>query len=216
MASDMIKQMVAAVERGFTPRSVVEATLVYKPGSNVKVNKSTTGVDYHTKASVTIPEGTLVSVVGVGAGPSGVDHHVMLPDGKQVIIPFADLGESILKRARNRIREMELLTGSVVKVSMIKPLPQSVLDWLQVNYMDFGVELPPVPLVDDDSSLVFMMKGESPECLETAIDDLKSWAGASFKSADPVSLTDWSNPEGATLSSDEDSSDEDDVGDSDG
>ena len=100
----LVEHMVRAVRRGFTPRSVYETTLTYHPGSQVKVNKDTVGKD-NTGGDVSIPGGTVVSVTGVGGGTSGHDFVVALPDGKQVTVPFMDIGESMLVRSRRKVRE---------------------------------------------------------------------------------------------------------------
>lgn len=186
----VIDQMVAAVEEGFTPRSVWETSLTYSPGSAVKVNKATTAQLYPDGGSVSIPEGTKVSIVGVGGGASGVDHHVMLPDGRQAIVPFYNLGESTLKKPSNPVEENQLV-GSVAKVTLAKPLPQSALDWLKDEYYDWGVNLPSAPQSDSSTSVTFLMKAEDQETLDAAIEALKRVAGASFKSSAAASLTDW-------------------------
>ena len=92
--SKLIDSMIDAVQAGSDPREVYESSLTYPPGSSVKVNKATTGTDPNTGSSVSVPEGTVVTIIGVGGGESGVDHHVQLPDGDQAVIPFADLGEA--------------------------------------------------------------------------------------------------------------------------
>lgn len=94
--SERIDAMVSMVQDGYTPRSVWEGTLSLHPGSSAKVNKATTGMDPQSGASVSVPEGSMVTIVGVGAGDSGVDHLVQLDDGKKIVIPHADLGESEL------------------------------------------------------------------------------------------------------------------------
>lgn len=189
MGSKLIDMMVSAVEEGYTPRSVVETSLVFGPGARAKVNKATTAKDYHTGAAVTIPEGTVVTVIGVGGGDTGNDHHVMLPNGNQAVVPFYDLGESMLQQ--EHVDEMMLTSGVVKKITLSKPLPQSAIEWLEAGYMDFDVELPAVPDKDDDKSVVFMMKGEDEVMLDAAIGDLKTAAGTSFKSVAPASLGDW-------------------------
>ena len=104
--SKLIEQMIKSVQDGYTPRSVYEATLTYHPGSTVRVNKDTTGILFPTGGDVSVPHGTIVSIVGVGAGPSGKDHLVRLPDGQQATIPFYNLGESVLRRFKSRTEDL--------------------------------------------------------------------------------------------------------------
>lgn len=92
MASKMIEQMVRLVQRGHSPKKVWESSLCFAPGSSVLVNQDTEAKVYMTNESTRVAKGTVVTIVGVGGGNSGVDHHARLPDGKQVIIPFAALG----------------------------------------------------------------------------------------------------------------------------
>lgn len=181
----MIDQMIELVNEGLDPRAVVEATLSLHPGSTAKVNKSTTGKDPHSEATFAIPEGSVVTVIGIGGGDSGTDHHVQLEDGRQAIIPFMDLGESILQQ--------EELTGAVAKVTLAKPLPQSALDFLSGEYADYGVELPENPEADSAASVTFLMKAEDEESLEMGIDHLKKLAGASFKSSAAATVLDWTS-----------------------
>ena len=190
MTQEMIKQMVAAVEGGYTPRSVWETSLTFAPGSTVKVNKATTGTDPQTGASISIPEGEVVSILAVGGGPSGVDHHVRLKDGRQAIVPFYDLGESSLERDGSELNESDLV-GIVSKITLAKPLPQSTIDWLAGGYQDYGVELPYAPQADSGSATTFLMKATDQETLDAAIEALKKVAGASYKSDAAASLTDW-------------------------
>ncbi len=70
MASDLVSRMVSLVERGHSPGKVLESSLNYGPGSSVKVNKATTGKDPQTGGSISIPEGTVVSILGIGGGNS--------------------------------------------------------------------------------------------------------------------------------------------------
>jgi len=92
--SQLINSMIKAVHEGHDPREVLETSLTYPPGSSVKVNKATTAKDPVSGATFSVPEGTVATILGVGGGESGVDHHVSLPGGKQGIIPFMDLGEA--------------------------------------------------------------------------------------------------------------------------
>jgi hypothetical protein len=94
MSRELINSMVNAVNEGHSPRKVLETSLTYAPGSSVRVNKATRGTDPDTGASVSVPEGTVVTIIGVGGGGSGVDHHVRLESGDQAVIPFMDLGEA--------------------------------------------------------------------------------------------------------------------------
>lgn len=191
MIQKMVEQMVAAVEEGYTPRSVWETSLTFAPGSTVKVNKATTGTDPVSGASITIPEGEVVSILGIGGGTSGVDHHVLLKDGRQAIVPFYDLGEaSLMREDGSSLYESDLI-GVVSKITLAKPLPQSAIDWLGGGYFDYGVELPYTPQTDSTSSTTFLMKAEDQDMLDAAIESLKKVAGASYKSDSPASLTDW-------------------------
>lgn len=193
MSQEMIKQMVAAVEEGYSPRSVWETSLTFAPGATVKVNKATTGTDPQTGASVSIPEGEVVSILGIGGGPSGTDHHVLLKDGRQAIVPFYDLGEAtLLRRAPydQAIYESDLI-GVVSKITLAKPLPQSTVDWLAGGHQDYGVELPYSPQADSGTAITFLMKADDQEMLDAAIEALKKVAGASYKSSTSASLTDW-------------------------
>jgi len=189
MYNKLIDQMVTAVEAGYTPRSVWETSLTYAPGSTAKVNKATTGKDPSTGAAIAIPEGDVVSIIGVGGGDSGNDHHVLLKDGRQAYVPYYDLGESTLSKA-DEINENDLV-GVVSKVTLSKPLPQSAIDWLSGGYVDYGVELPHTPQADSSSSTSFLMKAEDQEMLDGALEALKKVAGASYKSSASASLTDW-------------------------
>ncbi len=188
MASDIVTRMVGLVEKGNDPKHVLESSLSYGPGSSVKVNKATTGTDPQTGGSVSIPEGTLVTILGIGGGDSGSDHHAQLQDGRQVIIPFADLGESF---ESNDDDLDEDLTGSVVQVVLSKPLPDGAVSWLEGGFMDYGVQLPSEPMKDDSGSVTFLMKADDKEMLDSALEVLKREAGASFKSSKDASLTDW-------------------------
>lgn len=190
MSHEMIKQMVAAVEEGYTPRSVWETSLTFAPGSTVKVNKATTGKDPQTGAAISVPEGEVVSILGVGGGTSGVDHHVLLKDGRQAVIPFYDLGESSLEKDDGD-QVNESLVGVVAKITLTKPLPQSAVDWLKSGYYDYGVALPYKPQADSSSATSFLMKAEDQETLDGAVEALKKVAGSSFKSSSPATLTDW-------------------------
>lgn len=194
MSSEMIEQMVTAVQDGYRARSVWETSLTYAPGSSVKVNKATSATDPNTGASLTIPEGEVVTILGVGGGPSGVDHHVLRPNGSQAIVPFYNLGESTLKK--NGASLSEALVGVVKKVVLTKPLPQSVIDWVGGGYADYGVELPDVPMDDSSSAVTFLMKSEDEEMMSSAMDSLKKAAGGSFKSEADSDLTAWA---GATV-----------------
>lgn len=195
MSQAMINQMVAAVEEGYTPRSVWETSLTYAPGSTVKVNKATTVTDPQSGSTFTIPEGEVVSILAVGGGPSGNDHHVELKDGRQAIVPYYDLGESELKKSDENLNEMSDLVGVVAKITLTKPLPQSAIDWLggvgEGAYADYGVMLPYSPLSDSDSSVSFLMKADDQDTLDSAIEVLKKVSGASYKSDASASLTDW-------------------------
>ena len=188
MSNPLIDQMVSAVEEGYTPRSVWETSLTYAPGSTVKVNKATTGKDPDTGAAVSVPEGEVVSIIGVGGGETGNDHHVLLKDGRQAFIHYYDLGESILQR--EYIDENNLV-GVVSKVTLSKPLPQSTVEWLTGGYRDYGVELPYKPQADSSSATSFLMKAEDQEMLDGALDALKRVSGASYKGDASASLTDW-------------------------
>ena len=92
--AEMVEHMVRLAQRGLKPSKVVESTLSFHPGSSAQVNKDTTAVGYQSNETLSVAKNTLVTIVGIGAGPSGVDHHVRLPDGKQVVIPFYDLNSS--------------------------------------------------------------------------------------------------------------------------
>ena len=188
MSNELINQMIAAVEDGYTPRSVWETSLTYAPGSTAKVNKATTGKDPETGAAVSVPEGEIVSIIGVGGGDTGNDHHVLLKDGRQAFISYYDLGESTLRK--DSVDENDLV-GIVSKVTLSKPLPQSAIDWMSGGYLDYGVELPHTPQADSSTSTTFLMKAEDQEMLDGALEALKKVAGASYKSAAVSSLTDW-------------------------
>jgi len=195
MANELIEQMVELVEQGYTPLSVWESTLTYHAGSAVKVNKATTGKDPETGSSIAVPEGTVVTIVGVGGGESGNDPHVQLPSGQQAIIPFYDLGEGEVGLSKGDALDedvQEELTGVVHKVTLSKPLPQGAVDWLASGYMDYGVELPDTPSDDSASAVSFLMKGEDEETVEAALEGLKKEAGTSFKSSSAATMVDWS------------------------
>ncbi len=192
MSSELIEQMVDLVGEGYTPNSIWEHSLTWHGGSEVKVNKATTGHDPITKASISVPEGTVVTIHGTGGGHSGNDPHCRLPDGRQAIIPYYDLGEAHLEKVDDDGNPIsEEITGAVAKVSLTKPLPQSAIDWVGGGYMDYGVELPDMPSADSSSAVTFLMKAEDEETLESAIDSLKKFAGASFKSTSSATLVDW-------------------------
>lgn len=93
-SNKLIEKMVRLVQRGHSPQKVWESSLSLHPGSMAQVNKSTTAKAFQGNESVSVSKGTNVTVVGVGGGESGVDHHVQLPDGKHVVIPFSDLSSA--------------------------------------------------------------------------------------------------------------------------
>ena len=191
MSSEMINRMVQLVsEEGYTPKSVWESSLSIHIGSTARVNKTTTATEYQTGNSLSVPEDTVVTVIGVGGGHSGADHHVLLPDGRQAVIPFYDLGEGFEKEGEENTVS-EGLTGAVAKVSLTKPLPQSALEWLKGGYMDYGVSLPGTPSDDSEKAVSFMMKSEDQGMLDSALEALKKVAGATFKSSAAATLTDW-------------------------
>ncbi len=181
----LINSMVTRVTAGHDPDSVWETSMRYGLGNSVKVNKATTAREEGTGNSVSVPEGTVVTISNIGGGKSGLDHVVRLPDGRNVTVPFADLGEAFPDSTN------EELVGSVTKVVLSKPLPQSAIDWITSGYMDLGVELPSEPEDDSATSMSFLMKGEDQEMLDFALEDLKKVAGTSFKSSKPASLNDW-------------------------
>lgn len=94
----LIEAMVKAVEDGYTPESVYETSLTYHPGSKIRVNKATTGKKWPDGGDVAIPKGAVVSVVGVGGGPSGKDTLCRMDNGDQAYIPFYDLYEDTLQK----------------------------------------------------------------------------------------------------------------------
>jgi len=186
MANPLIEQMVTAVGKGYRPKHVWESSLNFHPGSPVKVNKATTG-ELLGGGSVAIPEGSVVTVVGVGGGPSGVDHQVMLQDGRQAVVPFADLGEEVL-RAR---KVSEQITDVAAKVTLSKPLPDGCTAFLTSGYTSMGVELPHTPSSDSDSAMTFYVKAPSTEVMQAFLSQLEKCAGASFKSSAEATLTDY-------------------------
>jgi len=92
----------------------------------------------------------------------------------------------------------EDITGSVIKVVLNKPLPQSVVDWVERGYVDYGVELPSVPQADDAKSVTFLMKSEDADMLNSAVESLKKIAGASFKSSADATMIDWNKAIGVS------------------
>lgn len=180
MANPMIESMVKAVQQGRKPRNVWETSLTYAPGSTQKLNKDTSA-SLREGGTVSLKAGSTVTVVGIGGGSSGVDHHVQLPDGREAFIPFYDLGESV----------RESLADVVMKVTLNKPLPQSVIDWLRNGYYDWGVNMPERPAADSATSVTFYMKAAEQNVLDIAVEELKKLAGTSFKSADFAALTDF-------------------------
>jgi len=95
--STLIENMIGLVQGGFTPRSVWESTMSLHIGSAAKVNKDTTATEYEKDTKIPLKAGDVVTVVALGAGDSGNDHHVQLADGRQAIVPFYDLGESLVE-----------------------------------------------------------------------------------------------------------------------
>ncbi len=176
-----VQRMIRQVLEGKDPREVLETSLALHPGSSARVNKDTTASEIYSGDSISVPRGTVPTIYGVGGGPSGADHAARLPDGRNVSIPNADLGESC----------HEGLVGAVAKITLAKPLPQGTLDWLETGYVDSAVMLSAVPIDDTPTSLVFMMKAADDDALEAGIAVLKGLAGASFKSSVPASLNDW-------------------------
>ena len=192
MSADAIHSMVDLVGQGYTPNSVWESSLTYHIGSSVKINQTISGEDPVSGAAVTVPEGEVVTIIAIGGGNSGNDGHVLRADGEsQAIIPRVALGESLKKVGEETTSED--LTGVVTKVTLSKPLPQSVVDWLQGGYMDYEVMLPMNPQSDSATALTFFMKAEDEEMLTMAVDTLKKMAGASYKSDAAATLTDWAN-----------------------
>lgn len=92
MADKIIEHMVRLVQRGVNPRKVWETSMTYHPGATVMINKATTAKKLNSQESIDVAKDTLVTIVGVGGGPSGHDMHCRLPDGTQAIVPFYDLG----------------------------------------------------------------------------------------------------------------------------
>ncbi|MCG8435651.1 MAG: hypothetical protein MJA83_16630 [Gammaproteobacteria bacterium] len=190
MSSDVIDRMVSLVEDGYAPDSVWESSLTFHPGSSVKINQTVTAVDPSTGSSVTVPEGEVVTVLGVGGGDSGNDGHVLRADGaSQAIVPYRAMGENLRKVGENPIEES--LSDVVAKVTLSKPLPASVVSWLRVGYMDYEVSLPMHPESDSASSITFLMKARDQEMLDMAKEHLKKEAGSSYKSDAVASMTDW-------------------------
>lgn len=198
MSAEAIERMVALVEQGYTPRSVVESSLTFSPGSSVKVNRTTPATDPSNGSSITVPEGEVVTILGVGGGDSGNDGHVLRADGSsQAIIPYQALGEALVKEDEEPGQPIEEgLTGVVSKITLAKPLPQSVTDWLGGGYHDYDVQLPYHPQADSSSSVTFLMKAPDEDMLEMAKDTLKKMAGASYKSDAESNLTDWQKATG--------------------
>lgn len=195
MSDKMIEQMVNAVESGFSPRSVWESSLTYSPGSTVKVNKSTSAVDAVSGATFTIPEGEVVSILGVGGGKTGNDHHIVTKDGRQAFINYYDLGESELQQSSdeddNKDSIDEGVVGFVKKVTLEKPLPTSATDWLTNGYYDWGVELPDMPSSDTKTAVTFVMKARTQSAMDAAVATLKDRCGSSYKSDADATLEDW-------------------------
>jgi len=176
-----VHEMISQVANGANAREVIESSLVFHPGSTARVNKATTAQKYMSDGTVSVPYGTVASIMAVGGGPSGNDHPVLLPDGTQAVIPFNDLGESV----------EEGLTGAVVKITLTKPLPRSATQWLEGGYVEDGMCIPDVPSNDDQKELTFLMKAADDEAIEIGISRVKRVAGASFKSSAAASLNDW-------------------------
>lgn len=188
MASKILRQMESHVRRGYSPAAVWNklAEGVYNIGTELKINKNTTGKALDSDAPVSIPAGTLVSVESVGDDPV-----VRLQDGRVVVVPFADVGESIRSPCRFRRKMSEMELSVVVNVVLKKPLPQGALDWIKGGYVDYGVLLPARPAKDTDKDLAFPMKAEHQEMLDAAIEELKNLAGAAFVSATPGKVEDF-------------------------
>lgn len=219
MSKPVIEQMVRAVTDGYSPRSVYETSLTYHPGSTVKVNKDTKGMSFPDGAEVAVTKGSLVNIVGVGAGPSGKDHLVRLPDGSQATIPFYDLGESKLRRVReddptrsddepgmaskpeaddeptetddNDDPDEDDDDARVVRVELSKPLSSEAEDWLKSGYKEAGIELPDMPEDDQPDNVTFLMKAKDQEGLGKAIGELKKVAAENIAKIEPASKEDW-------------------------
>lgn len=166
MRRDILEQMVQAVRKGYTARSVFETSLTWHPGSSVRINKDTTGKLINDGGDVAIPKGSVVTVVGVGGGESGKDTLCLLPSGQQATIPFYDLGEGVLRRKGKKLKEEpepgteddpkpdeddpdheegasdkdDEEDGSdderIVRVELTKPLSAEAEDWLKGGYKE--------------------------------------------------------------------------------
>ena len=86
----LIDRAVKLVQEGNDPSAVIESVIL-SAGVTAKVNKPSKGYDPENAAAVTVPEGTVVTIAATGAGLSGVDYLVLLPSGRQAVIPFNDL-----------------------------------------------------------------------------------------------------------------------------
>lgn len=194
--SKVIEQMIRAVRDGYTPRSVFESTLSLHPGSTARVNKDTT-VALQDGGTAPIARGEVVSIVGVGGGVSGTDHFVQLSDGRKGTVPFYDLGESTLRRAKRVVREADEPAEDdgdprIVRVELTKPLSQEAEDWLKTGYKsEDGLELPQMPEDDQPDGVSFLMKAKDQECLGKALGELKKVAAENIKKIEPASEDDW-------------------------
>jgi hypothetical protein len=183
----LIEKMVSMVRGGMDPRSVMEHMVTYSPGMSLKVNKATTGTEDGTGSFVPVAQGTVVSVILAGAGNSGADPLVLLPDGRKVVLPFMDVFESISRR-KNRMSEQ--LTDVYATVTLTKPIPSGLISCLSGGQLQ-GVTLPEHPLTDTDTNLSFLMRACTQGEMDAAIECIKVQAGTSFESSASAVADDW-------------------------
>ncbi len=194
--SGIVDAAVELASMGLDHDKVLEATLSYGPGRRLRVKSGTTATK-DGGGSVGVPEGTVVTVIGVGGGRSGVDPVVQLPDGTVATVPFDKVMEGIESSDFDSNDDTgddkanEGVVGSVARVTLAKPLPEAARAWLSKGYFEYGISLPPAPESDSASSVTFLMKAEDDDVLESTIELLKKMAGASFKSSKAATLVDW-------------------------
>lgn len=102
--STQVKYAVKLASMGLTPDKVLESSLTFHPGARIRAKVGTSGMK-EDGSTISIPEGTVMTVIGVGGGQSGVDPLVQLPSGEIVNVPFDQVMEGVKLRRRGRKSE---------------------------------------------------------------------------------------------------------------